>query len=41
MSFWLKLGQTRYFNRSTVGSGYQQIQGNTETTVKAQVRWQF
>jgi hypothetical protein len=41
MSYWLKLGQTRYFNRSTVGSGLQEIQGNTETTLKAQVRWQF
>ena len=41
MSYWLKLGQTRYFNRSTVGSGLQEIKGNTETTLKAQVRWQF
>ncbi len=41
MSFWLKIGQTRFFNRSTVGSGLQEIQGNTETTLKTQVRWQF
>ena len=40
-SFWLKGGQTTYFNRSTISSGYQEINGNTKTTLKAQVRWQF
>lgn len=41
MSIWLKAGRTRYFNKSTVGSGYQIIQGNTQTTLKAQIRLKF
>ncbi len=41
LSLWIKAGRTHYFNKNTVGSGYQAINGNTKTTVKTQVRLQF
>lgn len=38
----LRIGQTIYIDgRGEVGSGNAQIQGNKQTTIKAQVRYSF
>lgn len=39
VSVWLRLAQTIYSNRSTVGSGLDEINGNRRTEVKFQIRW--
>lgn len=39
MSFWLRLAQTAYLNRETVGSGLDEISGNRRTEVKLQFRY--
>ena len=41
VAFWLRLAQTIYRNRNTVGSGLDEIQGNKKTELKAQIRWVF
>ncbi len=41
ISFWTKIGQTRYFNTDQVGSGLEMINGNTKTDLSAQIRIQF
>lgn len=38
---WLRLAQTYYNNRDTLGSDLDEIDGNTKTEVKAQVRFRF
>jgi len=38
---WLRIGQTFYANEETIGSGLEEIEGNTKTRLKAQVRWKF
>ena len=36
-----KLGITNYFDRSTIGSSYQQINGSSQTDLDLQLRWKF
>ena len=36
-----KLGTTNYFDRSVIGSSYQQIDGSSQSDVDLQVRWKF
>ncbi|MBP5798853.1 MAG: helix-hairpin-helix domain-containing protein [Prevotella sp.] len=36
-----KLGITNYFDRSTIGSSYQQINRSSQTDLDLQVRWKF
>ena len=35
----VKYGVTRYENRSTIGSGLNQIDGSRRREVRAQIRW--
>ena len=37
----VKAGQTRYFNRDTIGSGTELIDGNSRTDLFSYVRWRF
>ncbi len=39
VSIWLRLAQTVYQNRKSVGSGLDEIAGNKRTEVKLQLRW--
>ena len=36
-----KIGVTDYFDRSLIGSSYQQIDGSSQTDLDLQVRWKF
>jgi len=36
-----KIGVTDYFDRSVIGTGYQQIQASSQTDLDVQVRWKF
>ena len=36
-----KLGVTDYFDRQTIGSGYQQIDASSQTDLDLQLRWRF
>ena len=36
-----KLGNTNYFDRSTIGSSYQLINHSSQTDLDLQVRWKF
>lgn len=38
LDFWFRIGRTTYFNRSNIGSGADEIEGNHKTEVKLQVR---
>jgi hypothetical protein len=40
-TIWLRLSQTRYLNRETIGSGLDLINRNHKTDVKVQVRFKF
>jgi hypothetical protein len=41
LSMELRIAQTRYTDRDIIGSGNDQIEGNTRTDMKAQVIWSF
>ncbi|MDP4268126.1 MAG: helix-hairpin-helix domain-containing protein [Bacteroidota bacterium] len=41
ISAWIRLSNVHYTNRSTIGSGPEQIDGNNKTILKAQVRIEF
>ncbi len=41
IDFWLRYSQTRYSNRSLIGTGLDEIDGNTKSEIKAQVRFVF
>ncbi|MDO5524226.1 MAG: helix-hairpin-helix domain-containing protein [Bacteroidia bacterium] len=41
LSFSVKMGHTRYFNRETIGSGTELIDGNSRTDVFTYLRWRF
>jgi hypothetical protein len=41
MDLWLRWAQSYYTDRNTVGSGLDEIPGNTRTEIKAQLRWRF
>ena len=38
---WIRYAQTFYNNRDVIGSGLEEIQGNTRSEVKAQIRFKF
>lgn len=41
VDLWLRWSQWVYTDRDSSGSGLTEIQGNTRTEVKAQIRWRF
>lgn len=41
IDLYLRYAQTFYTNRTTIGSGLDEIQGNTRSEIKAQIRWRF
>ncbi|UCH15532.1 MAG: helix-hairpin-helix domain-containing protein [Bacteroidales bacterium] len=41
IDLWLKYGRTSYSDRDSIGSGLNEINGNTKSEVKAQVRMRF
>ncbi len=41
LDFWLRYARTRYRNTESIGSGLEEIHGNTKTDVKFQVRYRF
>ncbi|MDA3891882.1 MAG: hypothetical protein PF517_09495 [Salinivirgaceae bacterium] len=41
LGFWLSLSQTWYAYKTVIGSGLNQINGNTKSVVKFQVRWKL
>jgi len=41
LTFWLRFDQTFYANRTTIGSGLEEIQGNTRSEITAQLMWKF
>lgn len=41
LSLTAKLGYTHYFDRSTIGSGIQQIDSSSQTDLDLQFRWKF
>jgi hypothetical protein len=41
LSFWLKYGQTSYFDRQTVGSGYEETMGDKRSEIRWQCRLSF
>jgi hypothetical protein len=36
-----KAGRTNYFDRTTTGSGYQQVEGASLSDLDLQLRWKF
>ena len=38
LDIWLRIARTTYFNRTTIGSGSDEINGNQKTEIKIQVR---
>lgn len=41
ISVWLRFAQTQFSNAKTIGSGLDQIEGNSRSEIKAQVRFRF
>lgn len=41
LSVWLRLSQSYFYDRQVIGSGLDEIRGNTRTEIKVQVRWRF
>ena len=41
VDFWLRYSITKYNDQATVGSGLEEIQGNSRSEIKAQIRFQF
>ena len=41
IDIWVRYAQTFYNNRNVIGSGLDEIQGNTRSEVKAQIRFKF
>ncbi|GIV32960.1 MAG: hypothetical protein KatS3mg031_0495 [Chitinophagales bacterium] len=41
LDVWLRLSHVHYTNRQTVGSGLDEINGNTRSEIRAQMRWTF
>lgn len=41
LDFWLKFAHTEYFDRSAIGNGLEEINGNKKSEVTAQIRWKF
>ncbi|MCG8309605.1 MAG: helix-hairpin-helix domain-containing protein [Cytophagales bacterium] len=38
IEFWFKISQTKYFDQNQIGSGLEEIDGNTKTNLNVQVR---
>jgi len=38
LDVWLRIARVTYFNRTTIGSGSEEIDGNHRTEVKVQVK---
>lgn len=41
LSIWFRIAQSYFLNRQTIGSGLDEIQGNTRTEITAQLRYRF
>lgn len=41
ITFWFRVGRTRYIDQEHIGSGLEMIDGDTKTDVKCQIRYQF
>ncbi len=41
LTFWARIGRTRYIDQQQIGSGLEMIDGDTKTDVKCQIRYQF
>lgn len=41
LTFWLRIAQTVYSNKETIGSGLDLIDGHQRTDVKTQLQWNF
>ncbi len=41
LSVWFRIAQSYFLNRQTIGSGLDEIEGNTRTEIKAQIRYRF
>lgn len=41
IDIWFRIAQTFYSNKNTIGSGLDEIKGNTKTDVVFQLRWKF
>ena len=41
LTFWARVGRTRYVDQKQIGSGLELIDGDTKTDVKCQIRYQF
>ncbi len=41
VSFWLRIAQTMYNDKSVIGSGLDEITGNRKTDLKLQAQWRF
>ena len=41
IDFWIRYAQTFYTNRDVIGSSLEEIQGNTRSEIKAQIRYRF
>jgi len=41
ITMWVKYGRTTYFDRHTVGTGYEETQGNVQSDIKWQCRYSF
>lgn len=41
LSFWLRVARTTYLNKDKVGSGLDQIAGNSRTELRVQMLWKF
>ncbi len=41
LSCWLKLGQTHFYDREQISSGYEQMEGQRKTELKLQLQWTF
>ncbi|MES2689635.1 MAG: helix-hairpin-helix domain-containing protein [Bacteroidota bacterium] len=39
LEFWLKFSETKYSNVNTISSGLEQVNGNTLSDIRLQVRW--
>ena len=41
LSAWLRFSETAYFDRTTIKSGWEEIDGNKQTKVKVLLRYKF
>lgn len=41
LSVWFRIAQSYFLNRQTIGSGLDEINGNTRTEIKVQIRYRF